>query len=180
MGGHCPWLTNNLILRAQVIRRISITTAGNEARSCDKSRRSRSIKGATKDPVNANVKINKVSLVLINDPARFRQIVVAAAVNVVAAIILHTAGCYKLVPEFMSAVRGRDGPEVNTSNGIRWQHRQFSIMALENPVHHPILQGTVPFSRGDPPGRHTVVVTEVAKPPKITRTARLRFLRDSE
>ncbi len=80
-----------------------------------------------------------------------------ASANVVPAIKLCTVGSFEFVPEFVSAVVGRDGPKVNARNEIRWQRRQFKITALDGPVHHPILLGTKRAPRGDPEGRFTAV-----------------------
>jgi hypothetical protein len=110
-----------------------------------------------REPFDNNININEVRIVRINDPDRRGQIVVVAAVNVVPAIKLCTAGSFEFVPEFVSAVIGRDGPKVNASNEIRWQRRQFRITALDGPVHHPILLGTERVPSGDSPGRYTAV-----------------------
>ncbi len=100
-----------------------------------------------RDPVHLDVNINSCSLFRKNDPARRRQMIVVAAVNVVPAIKLCTRGSFELVPEFVSAVIGWDAPVVRAVDEIWWQLGQFSVVALGGPVDNPILQGTVPVSR---------------------------------
>ena len=124
--------------------------------------------------LDADVDVNKGSLICINDIARPGQIVVVAGVDVVPAIQLRTVGRPEFVPELVSAVVGGDSPVVNAVDNIWRQHGQFRIRALDSPVHHPVLQGTAPgVSRGDPPRRYAAVVAEVAMPPPVIGTARL-------
>ena len=69
----------------------------------------------------ANVNVDEVGLVRVDDPAGVRNIIVVAAINVVPAIKLCTTRCLKLVPEFVSPVVRGDVPTVNASNEIWWQ-----------------------------------------------------------